>query len=153
MAELSSAKRRLTGNSGKAIPPPIKNVAWPSLNLPETFRSGSLSENRGQRSLLNTFPFNQQELDDPRDQAAGKVVDIVQEEAVEKVSEDEARSQEGLQVSTSSVDLETRDSRQGEDDLEVGFAAVAAAAPGEDGKRCIDKVQMVEETIYDEVVQ
>ena len=91
LAELSSAKRRLTGNSGKAIPSPIKNVAWPSLNLPETFRSGSLSENRGQRSLLNTFPFNQQELDDPRDQAAGKVVDIVQEEAVEKVSEDEAR--------------------------------------------------------------
>ena len=50
------------------------------------------------------------------------------------------------------MDLETRDSRQGEDDLEVGFAAVAAAGPGEDGKRCIDKVQMVEETIYDEVV-
>ena len=107
---------------------------------------------RYERSLLNTFPFNQQELDDPRDQAAGKVVDIVQEEAVEKVSEDEARSQEGVQASTSSVDLETRDSRQGEDDLKVGFAAVAAAAPGEDGKRCIDKVQMVEETVYDDVV-
>ena len=37
--------------------------------------------------------------------------------------------------------------------MEVGFAAVAAAAPGEDGKRCIHKVQMVEETVYDEVVQ
>ena len=84
----------------------MKNVAWPSLNLPETFRSGSLSENRGQRSLLNTFPFNQQKLDDPREQEAGNVVDIVQEEAVEKVSEDEARSQEGLQAFTSSVDLD-----------------------------------------------
>jgi len=35
----------------------------------------------------------------------------------------------------------------------VAFGDVAAANPGSDGKRCIDKVEMVEETEYDEVVQ
>ena len=30
---------------------------------------------------------------------------------------------------------------------------MAAARPGQDGKRCIDKVEMVEETEYDDVVQ
>merc|ERR1712179_451205 len=35
----------------------------------------------------------------------------------------------------------------------VDFPAVAGASPGSDGKRCIDKVEMVEETEYDETVQ
>ena len=35
----------------------------------------------------------------------------------------------------------------------MSFPAVAAATAGADGKRCIDKVEMVEETEYDEVVQ
>jgi len=35
----------------------------------------------------------------------------------------------------------------------VSFPAVAAAGPGADGKRCIDKVEMIEETEYDDVVQ
>merc|ERR1712025_761439 len=39
------------------------------------------------------------------------------------------------------------------DDTDVSFGAVAAAGPGSDGKRCIDKVEMVEETEYDDVVQ
>merc|ERR1712181_70863 len=39
------------------------------------------------------------------------------------------------------------------DDTDVSFPAVAAARPGNDGKRCIDKVEMIEETEYDEVVQ
>merc|ERR1712180_447024 len=41
--------------------------------------------------------------------------------------------------------LASRAERQGD--------AVAAAGPGADGKRCIDKVEMVEETEYDDVVQ
>merc|ERR1711936_67021 len=45
-----------------------------------------------------------------------------------------------------------RGQRQG-DDTDVSFGAVAAAGPGADGKRCIDKVEMVEETEYDDVVQ
>merc|ERR1712058_99621 len=48
--------------------------------------------------------------------------------------------------------LDDRISRQG-DDTPVAFPDVAAASPGADGKRCIDKVEMVEETEYDEVVQ
>jgi len=40
-----------------------------------------------------------------------------------------------------------RDQRQGED-ADTSFGAVAAA-----GKKCIDKVEMVEETEYDDVVQ
>merc|ERR1711962_1250906 len=48
--------------------------------------------------------------------------------------------------------LSSRAERQG-DDTPVDFGAVAAAGPGSDGKRCIDKVEMVEETEYDDVVR
>jgi len=52
-----------------------------------------------------------------------------------------------------SQSLNTRIARQGEDEVAVGFQAVAAAAPGDDGKKCIDKVEMIEETEYDDVIQ
>ena len=42
---------------------------------------------------------------------------------------------------------------QGGSDQTVSFREVAGASPGGDGKRCIDKVEMVEETEYDDVVQ
>merc|ERR1719260_639666 len=45
-----------------------------------------------------------------------------------------------------SQSLAARDQRQG--DADTSFGAVAAA-----GKKCIDKVEMVEETEYDDVVQ
>merc|ERR1712106_1161807 len=48
--------------------------------------------------------------------------------------------------------FDTRFARQG-DDVDVSLPAVAAAGPGADGKKCIDKVEMVEETEYDDVVQ
>merc|ERR1711913_188185 len=54
---------------------------------------------------------------------------------------------------TPSQGLAGRAQRQGGDDTDVSFGAVAAAGPGADGKRCIDKVEMVEETEYDDVVQ
>jgi len=154
LVERSLAARKLTGNSGKAISSPLQRVPWSELNLPETFRSipetfrsGALPEEiRGQRSLLNTFPFNQKELDHPQEQ----IHENADNEVVEKVNV----VHEERQAPVSSVlELESRDSRQGEDDLDVGFAAVAAADPGDDGKRCIDKVQMVEETVYDDVMQ
>ena len=44
--------------------------------------------------------------------------------------------------------LPSRVDRQGGNDVDVDFASVAAA-----GKRCIDKVEMVEETEYDEEVK
>merc|ERR1711951_103768 len=114
------AARKLTGNSGKAISS-LHRVPWSSLNLPETFRSGSvperfrsgslLPESRGQQSLLNTFPFNQQELDHPQEHVDEK--DLIHEqddEVVEKVNVDEADHQEEHQAPVSSLGLESRDS-------------------------------------------
>merc|ERR1711942_469317 len=49
--------------------------------------------------------------------------------------------------------INARPARQGGDDTGVSFADVAAAGPGNDGKKRIDKVEMVEETEYDDVVQ
>ena len=40
---------------------------------------------------------------------------------------------------------------KGSSDESVSFNEVAGASPGSDGRRCIDKVEMVEETEYDEV--
>ena len=84
---------------------------------------------RDQRSLTNTFPFNQK---------AG-------------AEEHHGEHHEAHHGHHETSDLPTRDNRQGAD-VDVSFPAVAAAGPGSDGKRCIDKVEMVEETEYDDVV-
>merc|ERR1712212_1035349 len=86
-------------------------------------------QERGEGSLLNTFPFNA----NPDQQHHAH-----HEESVAKAP---ARA--------SSTNLVPRGDRQGDDS--VSFSAVAAASAA--GKRCIDKVEMVEETEYDEVVQ
>merc|ERR1711990_157471 len=86
-------------------------------------------EARDQRSLTNTFPFNQ------------------------KVgAEEHHEHHEAHHGHLEASELANRDNRQGAD-VDVSFPAVAAAGPGSDGKRCIDKVEMVEETEYDDVVQ
>merc|ERR1712137_1012896 len=82
---------------------------------------------RNEKSLLQTFPFNAE-----NGQAAA------QPRPIARVP------QQSLQASPS---------RQGSDDTDVSFGAIAAASPGSDGKKCIDKVEMVEETEYDETVQ
>merc|ERR1719153_1942231 len=79
--------------------------------------------NRDGKSLTGTFPFNAQ---DDHDHHHGH-----HEEHDER---------------TSSQSLSARDERQS--DADTSFGAVAAA-----GKKCIDKVEMVEETEYDDVVQ
>merc|ERR1711937_885887 len=86
-------------------------------------------QQRGQRSLVNTFPFNSKAAADDHHHAD---------------------HQEQARIPVQALDS-PRDNRQGADD--VSFPAVAAAAPGNDGKRCINKVEMVEETEYDEVEQ
>ena len=88
---------------------------------------GNLHQARDQRSLTNTFPFNQK--------SAGEEEHHHDHHAASPVSA-----------------LGSRDNRQGSD-VDVSFPAVAAAGPGSDGKRCIDKVEMVEETEYDDIVQ
>merc|ERR1712168_271755 len=81
------------------------------------------SEARGERSLVGTFPFNANLGDNQEHHHAHHEVD------------------------------NNRLARQGDDGVDVSFGAVAGARPGPDGKKCIDKVEMVEETEYDEVEQ
>merc|ERR1712142_609696 len=50
-------------------------------------------------------------------------------------------------------DHSARVERQGSEESAPDFSEVAGSEPGEDGKRCIDKVLMVEEIEYDDVVQ
>merc|ERR1711937_735410 len=80
-------------------------------------------EIRDQRSLVNAFPFNSNA-----------------DNAHQQHHED--RAPQSLQS------LDSRAARQGQEGESVSFADVAAA-----GKKCIDKVEMVEETEYDDVVQ
>merc|ERR1711910_37787 len=88
---------------------------------------GNRGSARGAKSLVNTFPFNAQ---------GG--------------AEEHHEHHEAHEPSQA---LDNRFARQGGEDVAVDFAAVAAAGPGADGKKCIDKVEMVEETEYDDVVQ
>jgi hypothetical protein len=97
--------------------------------------SGNSQAARGQKSLLNTFPFNAQENHHGNHDVA----------AIAPASTRRLVPTQNLGPA--------RANRQGTDDTDVSFPAVAAAGPGADGKRCIDKVEMVEETEYDEVVQ
>merc|ERR1711962_530872 len=87
------------------------------------------NQQRGSRSLTGTFPFNQQNGAD--------------------VDNHHHAHHEDHHAPAS---LSSRAERQG-DDVAVDFGAVAAAGPGADGKRCIDKVEMEEETEYDDVGQ
>jgi len=94
--------------------------------------TGNAQVARDERSLLNTFPFNAQadHQHDHRIEAPASTRRLIPAQS-----------------------LPARGDRQGSDDTDVSFPAVAAAGPGADGKRCIDKVEMIEETEYDEVVQ
>jgi len=99
-------------------------------NRGQSNRGGSNREvtNRGGKSLVNTFPFNA------------------------KASTEDTREFRSPKVSVPRKKLPRRPGRQGEG-VAVDFGAVAAAGPGADGKRCIDKVETIEETEYDDVVQ
>jgi len=87
---------------------------------------------RESRNLLGTFPFNAQDQNEHHGAHHGEGHGAGHHE-------------------TSSLD--SRINRQGDSGQSVAFPDVAAASPGSDGKRCIDKVEMVEETEYDDVVQ
>ena len=88
---------------------------------------------RQARTLVNTFPFN---ANSEGDHAHGH----------------HGHHEEHAQRAPSQS-LASRAQRQGAADVDVSFPSVAGASPGSDGKRCIDKVEMVEETEYDDVVQ
>merc|ERR1712106_976948 len=86
---------------------------------------GNRENARNAKSLVNSFPFNAN---------AG--------------AEDHHEHHKAHEPSKA---LDGRFARQGGEDVAVDFGAVAAAGPGADGKKCIDKVEMVEETEYDDV--
>jgi len=89
---------------------------------------------RDGKSLVNTFPFN-----------AGGAED-----------HHHGHGDHHGDNRVSSQSLASRDQRQRQPATRDGppsFGDVAGARPGNDGKRCIDKVEMVTETEYDDVVQ
>merc|ERR1712228_255121 len=88
------------------------------------------AEERGERSLVNTFPFNARGGQDHHGQ------------------DHHGNHHEEHNERQSSRSLANRGQRQGGDDTDTSFGAVAAA-----GQKCIDKVEMVEETEYDDVVE
>merc|ERR1712133_312370 len=96
------------------------------------------AQTRDSRSLTNTFPFNAQVR-------RNEEHDGVHGEHHGEHNEHHAHA-EDAPVSVS--DLANRVSRQEDAGEVIDFPAVAAA-----GKKCIDKVEMVEETEYDDVVQ
>jgi len=90
------------------------------------------SEVRDGKSLVNTFPFNH-DGDHHGDHHGEHHGD-----------------HHGDHVA--SEDLSARSQRQGSGESPPSFSEVASARRGSDGKRCIDKVLMVEEIEYDDVV-
>jgi len=93
------------------------------------------SVSRDGKSLVNTFPFNANGGAEDHHHGHG----------------DHHGDHEDNRVASQS--LASRAQRQGADDKAPSFGDVAGASPGSDGKRCIDKVEMVEEIEYDDVVQ
>ena len=95
---------------------------------------GNSAASRGGKSLVNTFPFN----------AGG---------GAHNLHDHAHHPEEDRSAHLPAQALAAREQRQGAEAAPTGFSDVAGAAPGPDGKRCIDKVEMVEETEYDDVVQ
>merc|ERR1719270_2289876 len=95
------------------------------------------SANRDGKSLVNTFPFNANDGSAEHHHAHG----------------DHHEHHDHGDNRVASQSLASRAQRQGSEGGAPSFGDVAGASPGSDGKRCIDKVEMVEEIEYDDVVQ
>jgi len=89
--------------------------------------SSITAQDRGGKSLVGTFPFNARNRDNSN------------------------HGDHSARARTNS--LGDRVSKQGSGRDNVRFQDVSGASPGRDGKRCIDKVEMIEETEYDEEIQ
>merc|ERR1712168_1091748 len=98
------------------------------------------SKPREEKSLLNTFPFNARDAEHDHQHHNERRPSV----QLPAVNANQGRRGGNRRPSSS-------DSGAGSDG--VSFGDVASANPGRDGKRCIDKVEMIEETEYDEVVQ
>merc|ERR1712025_145210 len=87
---------------------------------------------RDERSLLGTFPFSQQEA--------------AHEDHDHHGNHGEHGGHSTRQEPSQAI--ESGSFRQADDDVDISFGALAEA-----GKKCVDKVEMVEETEYDDVIQ
>ena len=92
---------------------------------------------RNPKSLVNTFPFNANGGEADHHHAHGG----------------HHGDHHHTDNRVASESLASRAQRQGSEGGAPSFGDVAGASPGADGKRCIDKVEMVEEIEYDDVVQ
>jgi len=108
----------------------------------------AIIEDRVEKSLLNTFPFNAQEVDlslHPEDENSAHLALPALSSRQGYGPPQEVDYQEQTTYKPSSG----LDSTQNE----VGIDTIVNQAPNASGKRCVDKVEMVEETLYDEVVK
>ena len=119
----------LFGGGGESPPPTTSSTL--DVAAMQLARDSHLAS----RYLPNAFPFNQNEQ---RSAAPAPVRRVAQAAPEPRIV---------------SQQLDSRSVNQGSDDTDVSFGAIAVARSGLDGKKCIDKVEMVEETEYDETVQ
>ena len=103
---------------------------------------------RNGKSLVNTFPFNQNE--EGQHQHGHHEESHGEDHHAHGHDHQEAGNHDQRQAGVQDT---ARDSRQSEEsELSVSFSNVAATQPDGDGKRCVDKLQMVEEIEYEEVI-
>merc|ERR1711881_755915 len=95
--------------------------------------------NRKGKNLLGTFPFNAQEGD------------LHQHHGDHHGHNGRDHDDHHGAGHHDTSSLSSRAIRQGDAGADVSFGAVAGSSPGSDGKRCIDKVEMVEETEYEKI--
>merc|ERR1712038_2002194 len=102
----------------------------------------SAEDERVGKNLRGVFPFRQQS-----GRSAGRNDHHHHHDHHEQSQFGAARRGQSFATPSQSFDLPARASRQGDDDVALDIGSIAAA-----GERCIDKVVMVEETEYDDVV-
>jgi len=139
-------------------------------------------EERKEKSLLNTFPFNQPDAHEGHHEHADHTghhghghhghehyeahdLDLTENRGVARspLRQQLSNRNHGLgqsqPVATFPFAFADRNGqfRQGDEDdeekeKEVSLNTIVTKGIGEDGRKCIDKVMMVEETVYDEVI-
>merc|ERR1712038_301148 len=103
----------------------------------------SAEDERVGKNLRGVFPFRQQS-----GRSAGRNDHHHHHDHHEQSQFGAARRGQSFATPSQSFNLPARASRQGDDDVALDIGSIAAA-----GERCIDKVVMVEETGYDDVIE
>merc|ERR1712183_1218496 len=115
-------------------------------------RKAEVEENqepRDERSLVNTFPFNARNDHGDHHDHHDHHEHHAEPQQFQNLEPIDARQRNRNR----NRNPPPRGGGGGGDSQAVSFNEVSAAGPDRDGKRCIDKVEMIEETEYDDVVQ